>query len=137
MSEDEADAPAMIDADTAARQIWDLYRRTNGATFSLFWGDLSGRDLYAVSADPNRVQVLDSAKVSVDIIADFIRANMDLLSDAEKAVGVWLEVEDDQTYLDVSVTLADHDRVLEVGREHGEIAICYLADLTVEYIQYD
>lgn len=137
MSEEEVRLPSVIDADTAAQQIWDLYRRTQGATFSHFWGDLSGRNLYALSADPNRVQVLDNVQVSVEVIKSFIQANMDLLSNPEKAVGVWLEVEDDQAYFDVSVTLSDHDRALELGRERGEIAICYLADLSVEYIEYD
>ena len=67
------------------------------------------------------------------MVEAFIRTNMDLLVQPENSVGIWLAVDENRVYLDVSITVRDRQYALALAREHGELAICHLSDLTVEY----
>ncbi len=134
MSRSEADLPDKLDVVVAARTVWDLYLQADGATFNLYSGSLSGRSLYAVSVYGDRTRDVDEPDFSVDMIEAFIRANLDLLSQPENSVGVWLAADEGRVYLDISITVKDRRRALALAREHGEQAICHLSDLAVEYI---
>lgn len=131
MSEEEANASELIDVATAAKQIWNLYRRTNGATFSLFWGDLARRDLYAVSIYRDR-EIMSDINVSVEMVKAYIVKNMDLLSDPKNSVGIWLDGE--ETYFDVSITVSTRQEAVELATANDQLAICHLDNLEIEYI---
>ena len=135
MSESEDALSSMMTVAEVAHLVWNLYQRTGGATVSMFSGDLSGQELYAVSIFGDRTQIIENAVISLEMIEAFIRANLDLLADTKHAVGVWLEIADDQTFLDVSITVQDHNQAIRLAQEHSELAICHLKDLTVEYIE--
>ncbi len=134
MSGSEADLPDKLDAVVAAQTVWDLYLQADGATFNLHLGNLAGKSLYAVSVYGDRTRDVDGPDFSVEVIEAFIRANLDLLTQPENSVGVWLAARDGKVYLDISITVKDQRRALALAREHGEQAICHLSDLTVEYI---
>ena len=128
-----ANLPDNQGAATAAQKIWGLYLQADGATFNLHMGDLSEKRLYAVSIYGDRTRDVDAPDFSVEMIEAFTRANMDLLVQPENSVGVWLAADEDRVYLDVSITVGDRQQALALAREHGELAICHLSDLTVEY----
>ena len=122
----------LMDAATAARQIWRLLQQDGGVTFSLYFGSLAGQDLYALSVFPER-EVIDDADVSAAAIEAFILDNLDLLSDPDHSVGIWLEGED--SYLDVSLTVRGRQEAIDLARAHHQLAICHLADVTIHYIE--
>lgn len=122
------------DVVTAAQSIWDLYLRADGATFGLYSGSLAGEDLYAVSIHGDRTQQIEESDVSVEVIAAFVGANLDLLADPQNSVGVWLNAEEGIVYLDISITVQERQTALALAREHKELAICHLLNLTVESV---
>ena len=122
------------DVVTAAQSIWDLYRQADGATFNLYSGSLAGGNVYAVSIYGSRTQQIEDADFSVEVVAAFIRANLDLLAQPENSVGIWLSAEERTVYLDVSITVQERQTALALAREHEDLAICRLSDLTVEYV---
>ena len=77
------------------------------STFSLYFGSLAGHDLYALSVFPDR-EVVDDVDVPADRIEAFILDNLDILSDPNHSVGIWLEGDD--CYLDVSLTVRGKQR---------------------------
>ncbi len=133
MSRSEADLPDKVDAVVAAQRTWDLYLQADGATFNLYFGSLAGKSLYAVSIHADRTRDIDEADFSMEVVEAFIRANLDLLVQPENSVGIWLAADEGKVYLDISVTVPDRQHALALAREHGELAICHLSDLTVEY----
>jgi len=132
---DKSELPDRIDVGVAARQVWNLYQQANGATFNLYSGSLAGKNLFAVSVYSDRTRDVDEADFSPDMIEVFIRANLDLLAQNENSVGIWLATDEGKVYLDVSLTIPDRQRALELAREHREQAICHLSNLTVEYAE--
>ena len=132
MTERPDSLPPLMDAATAARQIWRLLRQDNGVTFSLYFGSLTGQDLYALSVFPER-EIVDDVDVSADNIEAFILDNLDLLSDPNHSVGIWLEGDD--CYLDVSLTVRGKEEAIDLARAHHQLAICHLADITIQYIE--
>lgn len=81
------------------------------------------------------MQDVDEPDFSVELIEAFIRANLDLLVQPENSVGIWLAANEGRVYLDVSITVQDRQDALRLAREHRELAICHLSDLTVEYVE--
>ena len=122
------------DVITAARSIWDLYLQADGATYRFGSGSLAGENLYAVSIHGDRTRQIEEADFAVEIIAAFIGANSDLLADPQNSVGVWLSTGEGIVYLDISITVRSRRSALKIAREYGELAICHLKDLTIEYV---
>lgn len=131
MTEKQGSAQVQIKPSVAARQIWDLFQRNNGATFNLYSGSLGGKDLYAVSIYRDR-EIIDDADVTVEMIEAYISRNLDLLSDPHNSVGLWLDGE--ESYFDVSVTLPDRREAVALALAHDQLAICHLTDLAIEYV---
>ena len=123
--------PPLMDAAIAAQQIWRLYRQNNGATFSLYHGNLAGLDLYAVSIYNDR-EIFSPAPVTVERIEAFIRSNLDLLSDPDNSTGIWLE--GDENFYDVVVTVEGRQQAVALAQAYNQLAICHLKTLVIEYI---
>ena len=129
MNEGTDSLPDRMDAAVAAQQIWRLYRQAGGATFNLFYGNLAGRSLYAVSVYSDRTRDVNETALDRNMVEAYIRANLDLLALPENSIGLWLAADEGKVYLDVSITVADRQRALYLARQHGEQAICHLSDM--------
>ena len=112
MRRNKANRPNGLDAHAVAKQAYDLYHQSSGATVNLDSGSLSGKDLWAVSVYRDRTQEVDESDVSVELIEAFIRANMDLLLQPQNSLGMWLTADEGIVYLDVSITVRDRLRAL-------------------------
>ena len=122
------------DVITAARSIWDLYLQADGAIYRFGSGSLAGENLYAVAIYGDRTQQIQEADFAVEIIAAFVQANLDLLAEPQNSVGIWLSADEGIVYLDISITVRSRRAALKLAREHKELAICHLEDLTIEYV---
>ena len=115
--------PDRMDFERAADAILFLYDANKGATFSLFFGNQAGQRLYAVSVFPERSAVLQGRETTRQMLMDFMEANADLLQDPRCCVGIWYDIESDETYLDVSVALPNKQVVIALGRQYNQIGI--------------
>ena len=103
--------PKPIPAEEAVTQIERLHGEKGGATFSLYFGDVVGQELFAVSLYPERSVQVRGRFVSARRLRAFLGQNQDLLSDPRNSVGIWYNEDDDTTYLDVTATLPDRAAV--------------------------
>lgn len=122
-----------MDAADAAPQIFDLHQRSidltrgeGGSTFSLYEGDLGGKDLWAVSLypDPDIGDKIPVADFSPAHVADFAARHADFLADPRLAVGTWLE--DGMVYLDLSAITANGEQAMELGARYNQIGVFHL-----------
>jgi hypothetical protein len=109
-----------------ADKILAAHLEKGGSTFNLHGENLAGQDLFAVSIWKSRELRLAGPLTGADI-KNFIRANETMLLDSTwHAIGTWTETFSGITYLDV-VRLEPNRRHAELlGRQHGQLAICYL-----------
>jgi hypothetical protein len=115
--------PKPTPIDEAATQVGKLHAEKGGATFSIYFGNVAGQELFAVSLYPERsVQVLGRLVPTRRLLA-FVAQNQDLLRDPRNAIGTWYNGDDDVTYLDVSTTLPDREQAISLGRQYNQIAI--------------
>lgn len=121
------DLPEPIALDEAVAQILALHAANDGSTFNMYFGDLGGQALYAVSLYPDLGIVLDGKDIPEDVLRRFIEDNRALLEDPRVSVGTWYDSEGGKTYLDLSATLADREQAIELGRQYNQIAIFDLA----------
>ena len=127
--------PQPADVDNAAQQILALYEESGreGATFSLYFGNMSGKPLYSVSVWPERgTQPLDN-EMSVSVVQDFIEANSDVLKDLNDprcGIGLWYNVDDDVVYLDIVALLPSRLDAVALAMRYDQIAVFDLEALT-------
>lgn len=98
-------------------------------TFNLYFGDMAGQSLYAVSTYIERSRTFPSRYVPSTLLRAFIRVNQDLLRDARNNVGTWYNEEQDETYVDVTTTLPSRADAFALAVRYNQIAIY---DLTAE-----
>ena len=113
----------MIPVDEASRQISALHRTHGGSTFNVYFGDLSGEPLYAVSVYPERSRILSQEELDPEIVQHFIVDNLDLLEDPRNNVGTWLNRDDGDTYLDVASALPSREQAVGLARRYNQIGI--------------
>ena len=115
--------PPALDAALLARQAVSRLVDHEGATFNLFFGNMAGQSLYAVSLYPERSVVIPGETVPEDLLRKFIEDNQDLLADPRNSVGLWYSVALQAIYLDVSVTLPDRVEAVSLGERYNQEAI--------------
>ena len=98
----------------AVNDIITLYAEREGATLSLYFGDLSGMRLYAVSVCRDRSLTLQGQLLPPGALRAFIREREELLSDPRNSVGVWF---------DVTTVVPDRDQAIAVGQRYNQVAI--------------
>ena len=123
LADDALTLPPRIDTEAVIREIVDLHRQHGGATFSLYFGNMAGQPVYAVSLYPNRSEPLLGAQVPERVLRRFLRDNEDLLREPRNCIGTWHVVATQQTILDVSATLSDRAAAEKMGRRYNQIAI--------------
>lgn len=130
LSGSQGQVPDQMALDDAVAAIADLHARTGGATFSLYWGDLTGQPLFAVSIYPERGAIVPGV-VSSRMLESFITANRELLADPRNAASTWLNEDDGNTYLDISTVVVDEGAAAALGERYNQIAIFDLAAMQV------
>ncbi len=81
--------PQPIEMEEAVRQTLVLHQANDGATFNMYFGDLSGRNLYAVSLYPDRSVLVEGKQIPIDLLRRFVADNRDLWQDPRVSVGTW------------------------------------------------
>jgi hypothetical protein len=115
--------PPTIEAEAAAAALAALHQATGGGTFNLYFGDLAGEQLYAVSLYPERSRIVAGRDVPTERLRQFIEANQDLLRDPRNSVGTWFNEALGVTYLDVSVALGTLEEAVALGQQYNQVAI--------------
>ncbi len=83
--------PEMQAPSDIAQKALRFHQEHGGSTFNLFFGNLAGQSLYAVSVYPERSRRIPGRLLTDDALMLFIKGNMDLLSDPRCSVGTWEE----------------------------------------------
>lgn len=111
-----------------AERIAALHQQNGGATFNLYFGDMSGQPLFAVSVFPDASTVVPGRVISLGVLEQFIKDSERLLHDPRNNIGTWYNAADDSTYLDVSTTLPDREAAIALAVRCNRIAIYDLAN---------
>lgn len=115
---------------TRAKEVLARHMATGGSsTFIRSGRDAAGTSAYSVSTFKQREVTLLGQPQSATI-AQYIRANDDLLSDDTYMLGTWYDAPSNQTYLDVSRTVPTMQAALRLARENNQFAIFDLRTLT-------
>ena len=114
--------PALI-ASSLAWQAVSWLVSHNGATFNLYFGNMAGQSLYAVSLYPERSVVISGGTIPEELLQKFIEDNQDLLVDPRNSIGLWYSETLQAVYLDVSVTLPDKTEAVTLGERYNQEAI--------------
>ncbi len=115
--------PPALGVESLTRQAAAWLTTHEGATFNLFFGNMAGQDLYAVSLYPERSAVLPGRDVPEALLRKFIEDNLDLLADPRNSIGLWYSETLHAIYLDVSVTLPDRAEAVSLGEWYNQEAI--------------
>ena len=115
--------PRKCSAHKAAREIVRLHTNSAGATFNMYFGDLTGRRLFAVSIFVTRSKIAKGVLLDQKDVEHFIESNYDLLSDPRISVGTWLDENTGSTYLDIVVSIDDETLAIRLGQEYNQKGI--------------
>ena len=115
--------PAPIGVEQAIAIVLEEFVQAEGTTFNGYFGLIGMQPLFAVSLYPERTRLLDGKYLPRALLQTFWRENADLLSDPRCCIGVWYDVEEDVTYIDVSVALADEQQAVELGQRYNQRGI--------------
>ncbi len=126
--------PRQIAVEAAAQALVASHNEHGGATFSLYFGNVAGQNLYAVSLFLERTSIVPGKMVSARQMHKFITDNIDLLADPRLCIGTWYDEEEDTTYLDIVATLPDKPLVLRLASQYNQIAVYDLANKEVAFI---
>jgi len=123
LSDPSGELPQPIEVDDAVEQILALHAENDGSTFNMYFGDLGGEELYAVSLYPDLGIVLEGKEIPPEVLRRFILDNAELLKDPRVSVGTWFDSESGMTYLDISATIPDRQQAIELAQRYNQIAI--------------
>ena len=115
--------PPAANAKALAQQIVAWLVDHEGATFNLFFGNMAGQRLYAISLYPERSVVISAEAISEDLLQKFVEDNQDLLSDPRNSLGIWYSNALNAVYLDVSAILPDKAEAILLGERYNQEAI--------------
>lgn len=82
---------------------------------------------FALSLHKDREQVFDAKDVTLVTLAQYAKANQDLLSQSENYLGGWHNPQDGKIYLDVSTVVQHASEAERLGREAHQLAYFDLA----------
>jgi len=108
LSDPDAPLPNPANADAVAEQVVALHERSAGVTLSLFFGDVAGRNFFAVSLFPERSLRLPGRFVPLGLLRSFVRRN--------------------QTFVDVASLLSDREEAAALAQQYNQIAFFDLAE---------
>ena len=124
--------PEPADAQQAAERAAALYERSSrqyeqglstsiGATFNLYFDDMSGQPYYAVALYSDLVPDPDLGKnADIRVLRSLIVQNWELLLDPRNNIGLWYDDKDDLLYLDISAAMPDKSEAVRLGERYNE-----------------
>ena len=115
--------PELRGINEAVQEVLALHKQAGGSAFSLYFGNQLNERLYSVSVFPDRSRIVVGQDISPEMLAAFIRANYELLSDPRCCIGTWYNVETGRTYLDVSVIVTNKRLALSLARRYNQEGI--------------
>lgn len=107
-------------ADALAGKITAAHKEHEGSTHNRYFGDLSGRKLFAVSVSPERTMILKGRQVPQKLLAEYIEANRHSLSDPRISVGTWYDPENNESIVDMILTETNRKRALKLGSDYNQ-----------------
>jgi hypothetical protein len=110
-----------------ARQVCDAHSQQGGASVHLYFGDLEGQALFAVSLYPERTIRINGKDISPDLIIAFCRQNAGLLQDPRLVLGTWYNADEEITYLDVTAVFTMRHEAIALAEAYNQIAVYDLA----------
>lgn len=114
---------AMIScAASAVDTSFALHNRRNGSTVSLVHGSLENQRLFSVSIYPTHTIELWDRPTWQELF-EFTKANLDLLTKPDHALGTWFNDWEQVHVLDVVVCIADRATALDLGLRFHQQAI--------------
>lgn len=115
-----------------AAKVVELHNsRNEGSTVNYKAESLLKRDFFAVAIFPERTVITQARQLREELIEAFVKSNADLLSYSICAIGTWYDAEENMSWLDISVIIADETTARELGDEYNQKAIY---DLRLEKI---
>ena len=117
--------PERSGVEDAASRMIALYEESGrtGATYSLYFGDMSRQPLYSVSLWPERGRKIAGDLVKPRVLQVFIAENLDLLEDSRGSIGLWYNADENATYLDVVAALPSRQEAITLASQYDQIAI--------------
>lgn len=101
--------------------ILKIVKDTGGATYNFSTHtNLAGTANYAVSIYPQDSMIVDH-DLTVHDLYTYITSKRDLLLQPENSLGIWNN--SGKYYLDVSLTIPDKEKAIELGKKHNQISI--------------
>jgi hypothetical protein len=76
---------------------------------------------FIVSIHPERSQGIDVAKLTPDMLRQYVKENRDLLKERGNYFGAWRD--GNRVYLDVSTVVRSKSEAIRLGKEHDQIGI--------------
>jgi hypothetical protein len=119
--------PPLLDVDDVIGAIATIHAAADGCTFNLYFGNLTGTALYAVSVFPERGRVVPGRDLSPDIVRRFVLDNRELLAYPRNNVGTLYTEDDGLSFLDVSTALPGRGEAVRLGERYNQIAVYDLA----------
>ena len=110
----------------------DTIRRNGGASYSLTYGDMAGRDGYAVSCYKPRERSVMALDLDATEVQDYILENSDLLAEKENFLGVWLNK--GMYILDVTTFEKSKVKAIALAKANDQEAIFKLDTLETLYV---
>lgn len=105
----------------------------SGASYSLKYGDLSGRNLWAYSIHKDREVKIPVSDFGPQDVKNYVLENSDLLSNDRYFLGAWIE--NGHVYLDVSKGDKSKQRAIKEAKANGQLAIFNLSTFETLNIQ--
>lgn len=115
--------PEPVEVEQAVEQILLLLESRGGVTFNLYFGDIGGQNLYAVSLYPERGKRASGRGISRNVLRQFIRDNLPLLRKPENNIGLWYSSERNLLYRDISAALPNRQQAIDLASQYNQIAI--------------
>ncbi len=115
----------------AAVRALDTHERSRrqteqpGSTTSLYEGDLSGRNIWAVSQYPEHSLYIHRDELSTELLEAFADQHRELLADPRTAIGTW-ENRQGQVWVDIVVLVTSRGEAVRLGRRYNQEGVYHL-----------
>jgi hypothetical protein len=112
------------------------HNASGGSTINAVNGDLSATKSVAVSIFPDLTTIIPGKNITPEQVTEFVdkmeKAGVDL-SNPKVSIGTWFDADAGQTYLDVTATLPDRSKAVELGQKFNQKAVFDLSNFeTIE-----
>jgi hypothetical protein len=107
------------------------HNANGGSTINAVRGDLSATNSVAVSMFPDLTTIIPGKDITPEQVKEFAdkveEAGVDL-SSPKLSIGTWFDTDAGRTYLDVTATLPDRSKAVELGKKFNQKAVFDLSN---------